>query len=64
MIDGPSGELLLTDSVNNGTVFLLDNNGKSKKKLISALDRPYGIEFWTGRQDLFVRCRDHVAEAL
>ena len=48
MIDGPSGELLLTDSVNNGTVFLLENNGKSKKKLISGLDRPYGIEFWTG----------------
>src|SRR5262245_34160612 len=48
MIDGPSGELLLTDSVNNGTVFLLENNGKSKKKLISALDRPYGMAFWTG----------------
>lgn len=48
MIDGPSGELLLADSVNNGTVFILENNGKSKKKLIGGLDRPYGIAFWNG----------------
>jgi glucose/arabinose dehydrogenase len=44
MVQGPSGELLLSDSVNNGSVWLL--KGKDKKKLISGLDRPYGMAFW------------------
>lgn len=44
MVEGPSGELLLSDSVNNGAVWLL--RGKDKKKLISGLDRPYGMAFW------------------
>lgn len=46
MIDGPSGELLLSDSTNNGSVYLIEN--KTKKKLIGSLDRPFAMAFWTG----------------
>ena len=48
MIDGPSGELLLADSADDGSVYILQNNGKTKKKLIGDLYRPYGMAFWTG----------------
>jgi glucose/arabinose dehydrogenase len=44
MIQGRSGELLISDSINNGAVWLM--KGKDKKKLISNLDRPYGMLFW------------------
>lgn len=41
---GPSGEVLLSDFVVNGSVWVV--NGKDHKKLIENLDRPYGIAFW------------------
>lgn len=44
MITGPSGELLLTDSTTSGSVYIL--KGKERKKLLSALDRPFGMAFW------------------
>ena len=45
MTQGPSGELLISDSVTpNGTVYIL--KGKEKKKLIGSLDRPFGLAFW------------------
>ncbi len=46
MIQGPSGELLISDSVNNGAVYILTSGGKDKKKLIGGLDRPFGMAFW------------------
>jgi glucose/arabinose dehydrogenase len=46
MLQGPSGEILLSDSVKGGTVYVLQNNGKQRKKLIEGLDRPYGLAFW------------------
>jgi len=42
---GPSNELLVSDSVKNGTVYALDAQ-KQRKKLIAGLDRPYGLAFW------------------
>ena len=43
---GPSRELLLSDSAAapDGTVYILQ--GASRKKLITGLDRPYGLAFW------------------
>ena len=51
MLAGPSGEILLSDSTNNGTVYaLVDTNKDGKpdqrKKLITNLNRPYGLAFW------------------
>jgi len=43
---GPGGEVLVSDSVANGSVWLLPGNGKEKRKLISGLDRPFGMAFW------------------
>ncbi len=45
---GPSNEILLSDSMNNGSVWVLTssaNNGKldSKKEILQNLDRPYGL---------------------
>lgn len=45
---GPSGEILLADSMNSGTIYaLIDRNkdGKidEKKELVKGLDRPYGL---------------------
>ena len=44
MLYGHSGEILLSDTVPNGTVFAL--TGKDRKELITGLDRPYGLAFW------------------
>jgi len=41
---GPSGEILLSDFIANGAVYVL--NGKDRKKLVENLDRPYGIAVW------------------
>ena len=41
---GPGGEVLLSDTVANGSVWVLA--GKERKKLLENLDRPYGIAFW------------------
>ena len=41
---GPSNEILLSDYIANGAIYVL--NGKDRKKLIEGLDRPYGIAVW------------------
>lgn len=47
MLLGPSGEILLSDSVQGtGSVYVLTQNGKQRKKIIEGLDRPYGLAFW------------------
>ena len=51
MAEGPSKEILISDSADDGGVFvLLDKNqdfkADSKQKLIDGLDRPYGLAFW------------------
>ena len=46
MILGPSQEILLTDAVSNGSVFVLTKNGKDRKALIQNLDRPFGLALW------------------
>ncbi len=53
MILGPSGELLLSDSVEGGKVYLLfdknkDNVADSRRELLTGLDRPYGLAFHQG----------------
>lgn len=42
---GPGGELLVSDSTKNGAVYVLEGQ-KERKKLISGLNRPYGLAFW------------------
>jgi glucose/arabinose dehydrogenase len=44
MVEGPGGEVLVSDSVANGSVIAL--RGGAKKILISGLDRPYGLALW------------------
>ena len=46
MLQGPSGEVLVTESVAKGAVTLLTDGGKSRKKLIEGLDRPYGLTWY------------------
>ena len=48
MLLGPGGEILLSDSESapDGVVWALQ--GKARKKLISGLDRPYGLALWNG----------------
>jgi len=45
---GPVGELLVSDSIKNGAVYVFDNAAKpdQRKKLIEGLERPYGLAFW------------------
>ena len=47
MITGPAGELLISDSTNDGSVYII-NKDKSKKKLIGNLDRPFGLAIHKG----------------
>ncbi|MGH7754257.1 MAG: PQQ-dependent sugar dehydrogenase, partial [Gemmatimonadales bacterium] len=44
MLLGPSQELLLTDSTNKGSVYVLDDN--QRRKILEGLDRPYGLALW------------------
>jgi glucose/arabinose dehydrogenase len=44
MVEGPGGEVLVSDTVPNGSVIAL-RDGKNKV-LISGLDRPYGLALW------------------
>ena len=46
MAEGPSKELLLSDAARDGggAVYVLE--GKARKKLLSGLDRPFGLAFW------------------
>jgi glucose/arabinose dehydrogenase len=51
MLQGPSGEILLTETTPKGSVIaLLDKNkdlkADDRKKLIDGLDRPYGLALW------------------
>jgi glucose/arabinose dehydrogenase len=51
MLAGPSQEILLSDSVENGSVWVLqdkdrDFKGEAKKKILEGLDRPFGLAFW------------------
>ena len=51
MLEGPSGELLVSDSARNGAVYILLDKNKDykpdgRRKLIGGLDRPYGLAFW------------------
>lgn len=53
MIEGPSGEILLSDSVKGGAVYALTDRNRDhrideaeKKKLIDGLDRPFGLALW------------------
>lgn len=44
MIYGPGGEILISDSVKGGSVYVL--RPEPSRKLIENLDRPYGMAFW------------------
>jgi glucose/arabinose dehydrogenase len=44
MVEGPGGEVLVSDTVASGTVIALKEG--AKKVLISGLDRPYGLALW------------------
>ena len=46
MVQGPSGEVLVTESIAKGTVLVLTDAGKTRKKLLEGLDRPYGLAFY------------------
>jgi len=46
LVEGPSGEILVSDTIPNGAVYLLD--GTNKKPLLTGLDRPYGLAFYNG----------------
>jgi glucose/arabinose dehydrogenase len=51
MILGPFNEILLADSMNNGSVFVLNDanqDGKidDKREILKGLDRPYGLLLW------------------
>ena len=45
---GPSREVLLSDFVPSGSVYILQGNtpGSTRKTLLQGLDRPYGLAFW------------------
>jgi glucose/arabinose dehydrogenase len=44
MVEGPGGEVIVSDTVANGSVIALRKG--EKKVLISGLDRPYGLALW------------------
>src|ERR1051325_9883129 len=44
MVEGPGGEVLVSDTVPNGSVIAVRDG--AKKTLISGLDRPYGLALW------------------
>src|SRR2546423_6382323 len=44
MVEGPGGEVLVSDTVPNGSVIVLRDG--AKRALISGLDRPYGLALW------------------
>ncbi|MFN7933115.1 MAG: PQQ-dependent sugar dehydrogenase [Bryobacteraceae bacterium] len=51
MLAGPSGEVLVSDSVAKGKIVLLTDKNKdgksdSSKVLLEGLDRPYGMAWW------------------
>jgi glucose/arabinose dehydrogenase len=44
MVEGPGGEVLVSDTIPNGFVYA--HEGGEKKVLLSGLDRPYGLALW------------------
>src|SRR3954463_15437689 len=44
MVEGPGGEVLVSETVANGSVIAL--RGGAKKTVVSGLDRPYGLALW------------------
>ncbi len=44
MVEGPGGEVLVSDTVANGSVFAIQRG--EKKVLLSGLDRPYGLALY------------------
>jgi glucose/arabinose dehydrogenase len=46
MILGPSKEILVTDSIKDGAVYVLTNSGKDRKELVGKLNRPFGLAFY------------------
>src|SRR4051794_19174179 len=44
MVEGPGGEVLISDTVPNGSVIAI--KGGEKKTLLTGLERPYGMAFW------------------
>src|SRR4051812_21896929 len=44
MVEGPGGEVLVSDTVPNGSVIALRDG--AKKVVVSGLDRPYGVALW------------------
>lgn len=48
MLHGPSQEIILSDTVANGSVYVVGKDGKTKKKIIEGLDRPYGMALHKG----------------
>ncbi|MCC7233855.1 MAG: PQQ-dependent sugar dehydrogenase [Bryobacterales bacterium] len=53
LVEGPRGEIFVTDSVKDGSVFVLSDanrdgriDGTEKKKLLGGLDRPFGMALW------------------
>src|SRR3954463_10497930 len=44
MVEGPGGEVLVSDTVANGSVIALREG--TKRVVISGLDRPYGLALW------------------
>ncbi len=44
MVEGPGGEVLVSDTTANGSVYVIKNG--EKKVLLSGLDKPYGLAFW------------------
>jgi len=44
LIQSPSGQVLVSDSIPNGSVYLLEAGKKTA--ILTGLDRPYGLAFW------------------
>ena len=48
MLQLPGGTVLVTDSIANGSIIALTDNGKTRKPLITGLARPFGMTFHEG----------------
>ncbi len=48
MMLGPSNEIILADSGGRGPGSIYVLEGKSRKKILSGLKQPYGLEMWNG----------------
>ena len=48
MLQLPGGAVLVTDSIANGSIIALTDNGKTRKPLITGMARPFGMAFHDG----------------